>query len=51
MPLPRPRENEKHEDFMARCMSDEVMQREYGKQDQRYAVCEAQWSGKEQDDG
>jgi phage head maturation protease len=40
-----PRENEKQDEFIARCMSDEVMVREYGDVDQRRAVCQRLWEG------
>jgi HK97 family phage prohead protease len=43
MPLPKPKKNEKHDDFMERCMSDEVMVKEYDDEKQRYAVCQTQW--------
>jgi len=43
MPLPKPKKNESHDDFMDRCMSDEVMKKEYEDEDQRYAVCQSQW--------
>jgi len=40
MPIPKPNMNESKEDFLDRCMADEVMQ-EYDDK-QRYAVCELQ---------
>jgi HK97 family phage prohead protease len=43
MPLPKPKKNEKHDDFMERCMSDEVMVKEYDDEKERYAVCQTQW--------
>jgi HK97 family phage prohead protease len=43
MPLPKPKKNETHDDFIKRCMSDEVMKSEYGDNDQRFAVCQSQW--------
>lgn len=39
MPIPKPREGEAKNDFMFRCMSDDVMQTEYPTQKQRSAVC------------
>jgi len=48
MPLPTPNENETHDEFMERCMSNETMQEEYPDEDQRYAVCQTQWEGKEE---
>jgi HK97 family phage prohead protease len=43
MPIPKPKKNESHDDFIDRCMSDEVMVKEYDDSDQRLAVCETQW--------
>ncbi|MFH0902128.1 MAG: XkdF-like putative serine protease domain-containing protein [Pseudomonadota bacterium] len=43
MPIPIPGKNEKQEAFMTRCMSAEMMQREYPEQEQRTAVCMTQW--------
>ncbi|MHC4193865.1 MAG: HK97 family phage prohead protease [Planctomycetota bacterium] len=43
MPIPKPKKNESHDDFIDRCMSDEVMVKEYDDTDQRLAVCESQW--------
>lgn len=47
MPLPKPKKNEKHDDFMSRCMANETMLTEYPDQKQRYAVCESQWEDKD----
>ena len=47
MPIPKPKKNEKPKDFISRCMSDDIMKKEYptktskGK-NQRYAVCMSQ---------
>lgn len=43
MPLPEPRENENEEDFMQRCMADDIMNDEYEDPKQRNAVCQKQW--------
>jgi HK97 family phage prohead protease len=43
MPLPKPKKNESHDDFIERCMSDDVMKSEYEDNDQRLAVCQTQW--------
>jgi len=43
MPLPKPKKNESHDDFMDRCMADSVMVKEYDDEKQRYAVCQTQW--------
>jgi hypothetical protein len=46
MPLPEPSGAEKKNDFIARCMEDSVMQKEFPSRDQRLAVCVNQWEGK-----
>ena len=38
MPIPKPKAGESQKDFMTRCMSDNTMVNEYGK-DQRLAIC------------
>jgi HK97 family phage prohead protease len=43
MPMPKPKKDESHDDFIDRCMSDEAMVSEYEDNDQRIAVCETQW--------
>jgi hypothetical protein len=43
MPLPKPSMSEDEETFLTRCMSDEVMIQEFGKLEQRFAVCNIQW--------
>lgn len=43
MPLPKPKKDESHDDFIDRCMSDDVMKSEYEDNDQRLAVCQTQW--------
>lgn len=42
MPLPKPNKGESEDQFISRCMSDEKMKSEYGKKDQRVAVCYSQ---------
>lgn len=39
MPIPQPRSGESENEFISRCMSDESMQREFPRQQQRLAVC------------
>lgn len=46
MPLPKPRENETEQKFIARFMSDETMQKEYPDQKQRVAVAYSQFKEK-----
>lgn len=43
MPLPKPKKNENKDDFISRCMGDDVMLKEYEDDDQRYAVCISLW--------
>lgn len=43
MPLPKPKENEKKDDFMSRCMSSASIQNEFSSQEQKIAVCNALW--------
>jgi hypothetical protein len=39
MPIPKKRPQEKEDDFISRCMSDAIMNKDYPKRDQRLAVC------------
>ena len=39
MPTQSPKDNEKNQDFIGRCMSDESMKKEYPDSSQRVAVC------------
>jgi len=43
MPLPTKNPNEEREEFIARCMGDEIMKKEYPNNAQRLAVCAVQW--------
>lgn len=43
MPIPQPIDDEKHGDFIDRCMADESMLSEYADREQRAAVCFRQW--------
>jgi len=47
MPIPKPKLNEKEEDFMNRCMNDSVMVTEYKDGKQRSAVCYTSWKDSE----
>jgi hypothetical protein len=42
MPIPKPTEGETKDEFMNRCMGDDVMVKEY-EQDQRWQVCNSSW--------
>jgi hypothetical protein len=43
MPIPTPRQQEPKRYFIARCMADDVMKKDYTDIKQRVAVCYAQW--------
>jgi hypothetical protein len=43
MPLPTPNENEPQDDFISRCMSNDIAQADFPDQEQRTAVCFQQW--------
>jgi len=45
MPIPKPNVNESKDDFISRCMGDEITNTEYPKEDQRLAACNSQWEG------
>ena len=47
MPIPKPRKGEKEKDFLARCMSNEAMNKEYPDNKQRMAICGTQWRKKD----
>jgi len=47
MPIPAPHKDEDKKDFMDRCMSDDVMVKEYPDNRQRYAICQTSWDKKE----
>lgn len=42
MPIPTPRNNESHDDFLSRCMADPKMNSEYADESQRFAICSNQ---------
>ena len=44
MPLPKPKKNENRDDFINRCMKDEITNRDFPKQKQRLAVCFSLWN-------
>ena len=46
MPLPSPEKNQKQNDFVSSCMSDETMRKEFPNSKQRAAVCYSQFSKK-----
>lgn len=42
MPIPTPTPQESNNEFIQRCMIDDVMVKEYEDKDQRYAICREQ---------
>jgi len=46
MPIPTPQSGESEQQFFERCMSSDVMEREFPDENQRQAVCHAQWRNK-----
>lgn len=46
MPIPTPKGNEDKKQFMARCMADPIMIKEYKNTDQRLAICAVQFRKK-----
>ncbi len=43
MPMPKPRKTEDKDEFISRCMENEVMNEEYPDSKQRLAVCHDLW--------
>jgi hypothetical protein len=46
MPIPTPKPTEDRKEFIARCMADPVMVKEYPNQQQRLAICAVQYRKK-----
>jgi len=46
MPLPKPVKNERHSNWIRRCMSNDTMKSEFKDIKQRYAVCEDLWKNR-----
>ena len=46
MPLPTPNNKEKKSEFVARCMADSIMNKDFKDEKQRAAVCYAQFEKK-----
>ena len=49
MPLPKPSEGEKQDDFISRCMGNDTMKDEFPDNDQRLAVCYQRWRDKDKE--
>jgi hypothetical protein len=43
MPLISPKKDEKEQEFVSRCMADDIMNKDYKDQKQRAAVCYSQY--------
>jgi hypothetical protein len=46
MPLPIPEKDESKESFISRCVSDEIMKKDFKDNKQRVAICFVQWKNK-----
>lgn len=44
MPIPTPTPGQSKSEFLEACMLNDTMAAEYPDPDQRYAVCQAQWT-------
>tara|TARA_B100001175_G_scaffold317649_1_gene335466 strand:- start:5641 stop:5778 length:138 start_codon:yes stop_codon:yes gene_type:complete len=44
MPLPTPKKGEKQTDFMSRCISSDVVKKEFKNKQQQIAVCYKQYN-------
>ena len=51
MPLPSPRDDESKEEWLSRCMGNDVMNSEFPKESTRYAVCQDIWDRKKGQNG
>ena len=52
MPIPKPKEGEEKQDFISRCMGNDVMNREHPKNEERAGICYSQWENRgKKDDG
>lgn len=43
MPMPKPKDKETKKEFLDRCMGDDLMNKEYPDEKQRYAACNSLW--------
>lgn len=48
MPLPAPNSDEEKSNFIERCIANPVMNKEFGDNAQRYAVCQSQYKKRKQ---
>ena len=47
MPLPKPRKNEREDDFISRCVSDPQVIADFDTIEQRFAVCVDLWDNQD----
>jgi HK97 family phage prohead protease len=47
MPIPKPKKNENQDEFISRCMGDDIMVKDYPDEKQRAAICYQQWKDKD----
>lgn len=47
MPLPTPKEDEEKDEFVSRCIENDVMNDEFPNLTQRIAVCVSRWDNKD----
>ena len=50
MPIPTPSDKETKEEFIGRCMGNDVMNTEFPDEKQRFAVCHSKWENKKKKD-
>lgn len=50
MPMPKPKTDEEHDEFMDRCMGDGMMNDDHPDEKERKAVCEQQWEDMHDED-
>lgn len=48
--MPSPRSGESRDDFVDRCMGDAEANRDFPREDQRFAFCNSQWESRERED-
>ena len=51
MPLIKPKKSESEQEFVSRCMGDDMVQKEYKDQKQRAAICYSQFKMREKAKG
>jgi len=49
MPIPTPRSDEEKQEFISRCMGNDIMKDDYPDQDTRSGVCYTQWDESQQE--